>query len=166
MNQSHHTPGPYTGCSRTVLNKIRTSSNGPRAGAAPVRAMEYAYYQFYVNVRVPCGVRTGAGLVSVLGIHVGTIYHREMLLILIYSLDVIHVFVNQRFHFDERNGGEKRKIDVYARLEGRWRDSQMEEEGKWDMCPFVSERNCNYIDIDRRLSNTCINHIISAIWYV
>ena len=32
MPQSHHTPGPRTGCSRAVLNKNRTSTHGARTG--------------------------------------------------------------------------------------------------------------------------------------
>ena len=43
MPQSHHTPGPRTGCSRAVLNKNRTSTHRPRA----------APYEFCLPVRGP-----------------------------------------------------------------------------------------------------------------
>ena len=36
MPQSHHTPGPRTGCSRAVLNKNRTSTPGAWCGAVRI----------------------------------------------------------------------------------------------------------------------------------
>ena len=48
MPQSHHTPGPRTGCSQAVLNKNRTSTHGARTG--PVRRR--------TNFAFPYGART------------------------------------------------------------------------------------------------------------
>ena len=81
--KSHHTPDPG-----------RLTRPQGRGGTPAGYEICILSVSFYLPVRIPCRVRTGVGTVSALSFHVGTIYHREMLLILIYSLDIIHVFVN------------------------------------------------------------------------
>ena len=55
MPQSHHTSGPRTGCSRAVLNKNRTSTQGARTGLEIVNS---PWTAFAGPVRGPYGQRT------------------------------------------------------------------------------------------------------------
>ena len=60
MPQSHHTPGPRTGCSRAVLYNNRTSTHGARAApyefCLPVRG-PWSFNACIITLRAPYGFR-------------------------------------------------------------------------------------------------------------
>ena len=67
MPQSHHTPGPRTGCSRAVLNKDGTSTHGAHTG--PVRrrtnfASPYGARRVLIHALKAHGLRTGFAIVN------------------------------------------------------------------------------------------------------
>ena len=62
MSQSHHTPGPRTGCPRAVLNKNRTSIHGARTGPERRRtnfASPYVARRILMYALQAYGPRTG-----------------------------------------------------------------------------------------------------------